>query len=163
MARRVALNHQRRRRRLLSLHSRLQEKAATEASTDDRSRLRVREAIETLRPAEFVLVDTPAPQAVRAALFKVEASIPGVTVVGRYTDPLGRTGIALRLGRSTIVVNPVGGAVIDDIESGSAVMYVTQGPVGSEPKLAGSCRRTCQSRTDSGTAPTDPRAADAST
>ncbi len=102
---------------------------------------------------EFVLVDTPAPPAVRAALFKVDASIPGVKVVGRFTDPLGRTGIALRIGRSTIVVDPASGAVIDDTEGGSTVMYVTQGPATSEPKLAGSCARTCPSASNSGTAP----------
>jgi len=102
---------------------------------------------------EFVLVDTPAPPEVRAALFKVDASIPGVKVTGRYTDPLGRTGIALRLGRSTIVVDPASGTVIDETESGSTVMYVTQGPATSEPKLAGSCARTCPSARNSGTAP----------
>jgi len=32
---------------------------------------------------EFVLDDTPAPPAVREALFKVDASIPGVKVIGR--------------------------------------------------------------------------------
>jgi hypothetical protein len=102
---------------------------------------------------EFVLVDTPAPPAVRAALFKVDARIPGVKVVGRYTDPLGRTGIALRLGRSTIIVDPASGAVIDDTESGSTVMYVTQRPAASEPKLAGSCAQTCPSASNSGTVP----------
>jgi hypothetical protein len=102
---------------------------------------------------EFVLVDTPAPPEVRAALLKVDASIPGVRVVGRFTDPLGRTGIALQLGRSTIVVDPGSGAVIDETESGSTVMYVTQGPATSEPKLTGSCARTCPSASNSGTAP----------
>ncbi len=102
---------------------------------------------------EFVLVDTPAPPEVRAALLKVDASIPGVRVVGRFTDPLGRTGIALQLGRSTIVVDPASGAVIDETESGSTVMYVTQGPATSEPKLVGSCARTCPSASNSGTAP----------
>jgi RNA polymerase sigma-70 factor, ECF subfamily len=52
VARRVALDHQQRRRRLHRLHSRLQEKAASEASPDDLSRLRVREAIESLRSAD---------------------------------------------------------------------------------------------------------------
>lgn len=102
---------------------------------------------------EFVLVDSPAPPAVRAALFMVDASIPGVKVVGRYTDPLGRTGIALRLGRSTIVVDPASGEVIDETESGSTVMYVTQGPATSEPRLAGHCAQGCPSAGNSGTAP----------
>jgi RNA polymerase sigma factor (sigma-70 family) len=52
VARRVVLDYQQRRRRLLRLQSRLQEKAAREASGDDPSRLRVREAIESLRPAD---------------------------------------------------------------------------------------------------------------
>ena len=82
---------------------------------------------------EILLVGTPAPPAVRAALFKVEASIPGVTVTGRYTDSLGRTGTVLRLGRSTMVVDPASGVVLDETDSGSTVMYVTQGPATSEP------------------------------
>jgi hypothetical protein len=84
---------------------------------------------------EFVLVDSPAPPAVREALFKVDASIPGVKVVGDYTDPLGRTGTALQLGRSAIVVDPANGEVLDETDSGSTVMFVTQGPATSEPKL----------------------------
>ncbi len=52
VARRVALDHQQRRRRLLRLHSRLQEKAASEASPDNLSRHRVREAIESLTSAD---------------------------------------------------------------------------------------------------------------
>ncbi|HEY6479011.1 MAG TPA: CU044_5270 family protein, partial [Streptosporangiaceae bacterium] len=86
--------------------------------------------------AEILLVDTPAPPAVRAALFQVEASIPGVRVTGHYTDSLGRTGTVLRLGRSTMVVDPASGAVLDETDSGSTVMYVTQGPATSEPKLS---------------------------
>jgi RNA polymerase sigma-70 factor (ECF subfamily) len=53
VARRVVLDHQQRRKRLLRLHSRLQETAISEASpNDDLSRVRVREAIESLRPAD---------------------------------------------------------------------------------------------------------------
>jgi hypothetical protein len=86
---------------------------------------------------EILLVGTPAPPTVRAALFKVEASIPGVTVTGHYTDALGRTGTVLNLGRSTMVVDPASGVVLDETDSGSTVMYVTQGPAASEPKLSG--------------------------
>jgi hypothetical protein len=85
---------------------------------------------------EILLVGTPAPPAVRAALFKVEASIPGVTLTGHYTDSLGRTGTVLKLGRSTMVVDPASGVVLDETDSGSTVMYVTQGPATSEPKLS---------------------------
>lgn len=86
---------------------------------------------------EILLEDSPAPPAVREALFKVDAGIPGVKVTGYYTDSLGRTGTALQLGRSTIVVDPANGEVLDETDSGSTVMYVTQGPATSEPVLAG--------------------------
>jgi hypothetical protein len=42
-----------------------------------------------------LLRETDAPPALRAALFKVAASIPGVRVLGRVTDRLGRTGIVV--------------------------------------------------------------------
>jgi len=87
---------------------------------------------------EFLLVGTPAPPAVLEALFKVEASIPGVKVMGYYTDSLGRTGTAIQLGRDTMVVDPASGVVLDETNSGSTIMFVTQGPATSEPKLAGS-------------------------
>jgi hypothetical protein len=84
-------------------------------------------------------VDSPAPPAVLEALFTVDASIPGVKVIGRYTDPLGRSGIALQLGRQTMVVDPTSGMVLDQTDGGPTpwVMYVTQGPATSEPKLTG--------------------------
>jgi hypothetical protein len=89
---------------------------------------------------EFLVEDSPAPPAVLEALFKVDASIPGVKVTGRYTDPLGRTGIALEVGREAMVVDPASGAVLDVSDGGPTpwLMYVTQGPATSEPKLGGS-------------------------
>lgn len=42
-----------------------------------------------------LLRETDAPPALRAALFKVAASIPGVRILGRRTDRLGRTGIVV--------------------------------------------------------------------
>jgi len=42
-----------------------------------------------------LLRETDAPPALRAALFKVAASIPGVRILGRVTDRLGRTGIVV--------------------------------------------------------------------
>jgi hypothetical protein len=85
---------------------------------------------------ENLLTDTPAPPALLEALFKIEASIPGVKVKGYYTDWLGRTGIALQLGRTTMVVDPATGVVLDETNDGTAVTYVTQGPATSEPKPA---------------------------
>jgi hypothetical protein len=60
-----------------------------------------------------LLSGTPAPPALRAALYKVAATIPGVTVTGSYTDSLGRTGTALRLGPLTAVIDPVTGQYLD--------------------------------------------------
>lgn len=87
---------------------------------------------------EILLTDTPAPPAVREALFKVDASIPGVKVMGHYTDSLRRTGTALRLGHVTMVVDPANGVVLDETDSGYTTMFVIQGPATSEPKLTGS-------------------------
>lgn len=42
-----------------------------------------------------LLRETDAPPALRAALFKVAASIPGVKILGRVTDRLGRTGVVV--------------------------------------------------------------------
>ncbi len=102
---------------------------------------------------EIVLVDSPAPPAVRSALFKVAASIPGIKVIGDYTDPLGRTGTALQIGHYGLVVDAASGAVLDETNSGGATTLVTQGPAASEPKLTGSCARSCPSAINSGTAP----------
>jgi hypothetical protein len=102
---------------------------------------------------EIVLVDSPAPPAVRSALFKVAASIPGIKVIGDYTDPLGRTGTALQIGPYGLVVDPTSGVVLDETDSGGASTVVTQGPAASEPKLTGSCARTCPSATNPGTVP----------
>jgi hypothetical protein len=85
-----------------------------------------------------LLTGTPAPPALREALFKVAASIPGVKVTGHYTDSLGRTGTALQLGAVTMVVDPANGLVLDETNSPSTIMFVTQGPAASEPELAGS-------------------------
>ncbi len=41
------------------------------------------------------LAQTPAPTGVRAALYRVLASTPGIRLVGRLTDSVGRTGVAL--------------------------------------------------------------------
>jgi hypothetical protein len=41
------------------------------------------------------LAQTPAPPRVRAALYRVLASTPGIRLVGRRTDSVGRTGVAV--------------------------------------------------------------------
>ena len=84
-----------------------------------------------------LLCETPAPPALREALFKVAAGIPGVKVTGSSKDALGRTGTALTLGATTIVIDPSSGVVLDETNSGSTIMLVTQGPAAEEPALHG--------------------------
>lgn len=45
-----------------------------------------------------MLRETPMPPALRAALFRVAARIPGVELVGETTDAAGRSGVAVALG-----------------------------------------------------------------
>jgi hypothetical protein len=106
-----------------------------------------------------LLGGAPAPPALREALYEVAAKIPGVRVRGDYTDSLGRTGTALRLGIMTMVVNPGDGQLLDEIwrqgpaptvcgdagpghhvrcfkakvSPGSDTEYISQGPASTEP------------------------------
>ncbi|SEG72611.1 hypothetical protein SAMN04489712_11019 [Thermomonospora echinospora] len=77
------------------------------AYSKDFSQRPVREPIRSLRGAERVralsdvagdlLANQPVPPGVRAAAFKMLAGLPGVTVKGQGTDPLGRTGTVVSL------------------------------------------------------------------
>lgn len=80
-----------------------------------------------------LLVETPASPALRAALYDVAANIPGVAVNGDYTDSLGRTGTALRLGEHTLVIDRANGQLLAWIDDDVAYTYTFQGPATSEP------------------------------
>jgi hypothetical protein len=80
-----------------------------------------------------LLVETPASPALREALYNVAANIPGVAVNGDYTDSLGRTGTALRLGVETLVIDPANGQLLAWIDADVAYTYTFQGPVTSAP------------------------------
>lgn len=80
-----------------------------------------------------LLVETPASPALREALYDVAATIPGVAVNGDYTDSLGRTGTALRLGKEALVIDPANGQLLAWIDHDVAYTYTYQGPVTSEP------------------------------
>jgi hypothetical protein len=80
-----------------------------------------------------LLVETPASPALREALYDVAANIPGVGVNGDYTDSLGRTGTALRLGEETLVIDPANGQLLAWIDHDVAFTYTFQGPATSEP------------------------------
>jgi hypothetical protein len=88
-----------------------------------------------------LLIETPASPALREALYNVAAGISGVAVNVAYTDSLGQTGTALRLGDQTLVIDPANGqllAWIDDEpgvagSSPVAYTYTFQGPATSAP------------------------------
>ena len=82
-----------------------------------------------------MLSGTPAPPALREALYKVAATIPGVTVKGSYTDSLGRTGTALQLGPMTAVIDPATGQYLD------GMMGLLPGDVNCS-KVTGMCQVT---------------------
>ena len=66
----------------------------------------------------MTLESDPVSPAMRVALLKDAEKISGVTVVGKYTDSLGRTGIALRQGSSdTQVIDTGNGQVLTDIQA----------------------------------------------
>jgi hypothetical protein len=65
----------------------------------------------------ITLEQDPVSPAMRVALLADAEKIPGVTVVGKYTDSLGRTGIALRQGSADIeVIDTSNGQVLADIQ-----------------------------------------------
>ena len=96
------------------------------------------------------------------ALYKVLEKIPGVTVAGAYTDSLGRTGTALRLGSSTFVVDSGNGRILAELDGAppvpsgcvrsslngdphatceiggaSVIVFIASGPAASAPKVRG--------------------------
>jgi hypothetical protein len=80
-----------------------------------------------------LLRESPAPPALRKALFDVAAGIPGVHLTGKVTDELGRTGTGVTRGDETLVIDPADGALLADTESGWTATYVRQGPASSAP------------------------------
>lgn len=97
-----------------------------------------------------LLRESPAPPALREALYEVAASIPGVALVGHYKDALGRTGTAVERDGETLVIDPDNGQLLADIEgnpntstscgkgcveSGVGYTYVSEGPATTAPAL----------------------------
>jgi hypothetical protein len=107
-----------------------------------------------------LLAGDPVSPAMRTALFELAEKIPGVTVAGQYTDSLGRTGIALRLGPDTQVIDTSNGQVLATLSAdqplspgcvrlswtgnpgatcvqgnGGATLYISAGPANTEPQV----------------------------
>jgi hypothetical protein len=95
-----------------------------------------------------LLRESPAPPALREALYAVAANIPGVKLLGHYKDALGRTGTAVERDGETLVIDPNNGQLLADAqgnpnrgvscgngctEYGVAYTYVSEGPATSAP------------------------------
>ena len=82
-----------------------------------------------------LLRESPAPPALREALYEVAANIPGVVVKGDYTDALGRTGTAVERNGEALVIDPGNGQLLADIE-GAPNGTEHCAPAGSSPSPA---------------------------
>jgi len=82
-----------------------------------------------------LLRETPAPPALRQALYDVAANIPGVTVTGQVTDAAGRTGVGVEYAGQTYVIDPGNGQLLADQEGGWTATYLRQGPASHAPAL----------------------------
>ena len=105
-----------------------------------------------------LLTSAPLPPTLRKALYEVTAEIPGVTVVGEYTDSLGRTGMALHIGIWTMVVDTGNGQVLAMLQGDTppvtvcgdarprdcqevqtagpnTTVYISEGPAASAPNV----------------------------
>ncbi len=80
-----------------------------------------------------LLRESPAPPALRRALYDVAAGIPGVHLTGKVTDMLGRTGTGVTRDGETLVIDPADGALLADTEDGWTSAYVHQGSANSAP------------------------------
>lgn len=64
-----------------------------------------------------LLTESPAPPAVRGALWQVLAGVPGVTYVGPTTDSAGRPGVALARDGIELIVDPNSGALLEQVHT----------------------------------------------
>jgi len=98
-----------------------------------------------------LLRESPAPPALRAALYRVAAEVPDVRLVGTVTDAAGRRGIAVERGEGELliryVVDPADGRLLEEqqgsdapgagcgVEAASCFWrstYLSQGPVATD-------------------------------
>jgi hypothetical protein len=64
-----------------------------------------------------MITGEPLSPAFRKALLEDAAKIPGITVAGKYTDSLGRTGTVLHIGIATIAIDSATGQILSMTEN----------------------------------------------
>lgn len=84
-----------------------------------------------------LLRESPAPPALRRALWEVAAEIPGIELVGAVTDGAGRAGMAVERHGERYVLDPDDGRLLEETSSGWRVTYLEQGPADSAPQATG--------------------------
>lgn len=83
-----------------------------------------------------LLRESPAPPALRKALFGVLSRIPDVKALGEVTDELGRKGQAVQLGGQKYVIDPENGTLLAEGSTGDwQATYVSQGPSATAPAV----------------------------
>jgi hypothetical protein len=92
-----------------------------------------------------LISESPAPPALRKALWEIAARIPGVTLVGAVKDSAGRPGIEIRRDFEGYILDPKDGRLLERYEGTSAPVmeapggtnwsatFLEQGPVNSAP------------------------------
>lgn len=80
-----------------------------------------------------LLRESPAPPALRKALWEVAAMIPGVTLEGATQDGEGRDGVAVSRGEQRYVLDPSTGRLLEEREGTWASTYLSQGPAETAP------------------------------
>ena len=86
-----------------------------------------------------LLMDSPAPQRLRSALWDAAAKLDGVRLTGRTTDATGRTGWGITDGQITYVVAPETGSILEYRIAGPGtdyrMTYLDRGPTDVAPKV----------------------------
>jgi hypothetical protein len=80
-----------------------------------------------------LLRESPAPPALREALYDVAAGIAGVHVSGNVTDAAGRAGTAVERGGQTYVIDRGTGQLLAETETGVTYTYLSQESATSAP------------------------------
>jgi len=80
-----------------------------------------------------LLRESPAPPALRKALWEVAARIPGIHLVGDVTDRAGRAGVAVERHGMRYVLDPDDGRLLEEDSTGWRATYLEQGPASSAP------------------------------